>query len=335
MYIQYIQLFSSPLDKISRTATACAPYLVSQLPKRKFPLRFDLALLPSGSRGNRGSCNRRLLANKATPFLALDAAADADVLVEDEAPDDVDPALVAGELVVELAGDLVEPGQAGPGDGGEVVVLVVEADVVGEQVEGAVVRVRLGHGQAVGRVGLGRGHGGVDVVLGDEVAGERVQAAGEEGRQEEVQQGPASQRLEDCHVEGDLGGDVGGRDPGEGDAVDAHGPHGVEEDLEGAEEGLAEDGVEEEGLEGGGQVGVEAVDAEGLVVGEVVGAEGGAVGGADGQVGDDGEEPVREGGPEGEVVADLVDREEQVLVRRRAHHVREQPVRGREEGGVA
>jgi hypothetical protein len=59
--------------------------------------------------------------------------------------------------------------------------------------------------------------------------------------------------------------------PGEGHAVDGHGPEGVEEDLEGAEEGLAEDRVEEDGLEGGGEVRVEAVDAEGLVVGEVVG----------------------------------------------------------------
>jgi hypothetical protein len=59
--------------------------------------------------------------------------------------------------------------------------------------------------------------------------------------------------------------------PGEGHAVDGHGPEGVEEDLEGAEEGLAEDRVEEDGFEGGGEVGVEAVDAEGLVVGEVVG----------------------------------------------------------------
>lgn len=36
--------------------------------------------------------------------------------------------------------------------------------------------------------------------------------------------------------------------------------------MEGAEEGFAEDGVEEEGFEGGGEVGVEAVDAKGFVV---------------------------------------------------------------------
>lgn len=52
--------------------------------------------------------------------------------------------------------------------------------------------------------------------------------------------------------------------------VDEHGPDGVEEDLEGAEEGLAEEGVEEEGFDGGGEVGVEAGYTEGLVMCEMV-----------------------------------------------------------------
>jgi len=50
--------------------------------------------------------------------------------------------------------------------------------------------------------------------------------------------------------------------PREGYAVDRHGPYGVEEDLEGAEEGFAKDRVEENGFEGSRQVRVEAVDAE-------------------------------------------------------------------------
>lgn len=54
---------------------------------------------------------------------------------------------------------------------------------------------------------------------------------------------------------------------GERNLVDHHGPESVEEDLEGAEEGFAEDGVEEEGFKGGGEIGVEAVNAEGFVVG--------------------------------------------------------------------
>jgi hypothetical protein len=71
-------------------------------------------------------------------------------------------------------------------------------------------------------------------------------------------------------VEEQLGRDVEDLDVGDGELVDEHGPQGVEEDLEGGEEGFAEDGVEEDGFECGGDVGVQPVDAEGLVVGEVV-----------------------------------------------------------------
>lgn len=48
--------------------------------------------------------------------------------------------------------------------------------------------------------------------------------------------------------------------------VDEDGANGVEQNLEGAEEGFSEDGVKEDGFEGGGKVGVEAGDAEGFVV---------------------------------------------------------------------
>ncbi len=68
-------------------------------------------------------------------------------------------------------------------------------------------------------------------------------------------------------VEGELGGDVEEVDAREGELVNQHGTEGVEQDLEGAEEGFAEDGFEKDGFEGGGEVGVEAVDAEGFVVG--------------------------------------------------------------------
>ena len=240
-----------------------------------------------------------------------------------------------GQVGVELARDVVQLVQARPGDGGEVVVLVVQADVVRQEVEGPVVRVGLGDGDAVGRVGLRGRHRRVHVVLGDEVARQRVQAAREERGEQEVQHRLEPQGAQDRGVEGELRGHVQGGDPRERHLVDGHGPQGVEEDLEGAEEGLAENRVEEDGLEGRGQVRVQAVDAQGLVVRQVVGPEGGAVGDADGQVRDDGEEPVRRGRAEGEVVADLVDGEEEVLVGGCADDVRQEPEGGREEGRVA
>ncbi len=72
--------------------------------------------------------------------------------------------------------------------------------------------------------------------------------------------------MDEEEVEKDLSYNVEEVDVGQWELVDHHGAEGVEEDLEGAEEGLAEDGVEEEGFEGGGEVSVEPVDAKGFVV---------------------------------------------------------------------
>ena len=57
----------------------------------------------------------------------------------------------------------------------------------------------------------------------------------------------------------------------EWELVDHHGADGVEEDLEGAEKGLSKDGVEEESLERGWEVGVDAINAQGFMMGKVIG----------------------------------------------------------------
>ena len=205
-------------------------------------------------------------------------------------------------------------------------VLVMQPHVVGEQIQRAVIRERLWDRRVRLRKPLGsQGFAVEDVVLGDEVPGAGVQGAGEEGGQDQVDEGRGAAGGDEEVVEEELGGDVEQVQGGERQLVDEHGPQGVEEDLEGAEEGFAEEGVEEEGFERGGQVGVEAVDAEGFVVGEVIRlfwggrfspsfsigggsyrsggggthAECCAVGEPDGQVGEDGEEPVGGGGAEG------------------------------------
>lgn len=61
---------------------------------------------------------------------------------------------MAGQRLVELARDPVEDRQSGPRDGWEVMVLVVQADIVGEDVEGAVVGVCLWRGEGIERVRL-------------------------------------------------------------------------------------------------------------------------------------------------------------------------------------
>lgn len=96
--------------------------------------------------------------------------------------------------------------QSGPGDSREIVVLVVQAYVVGENIERAVVGIGLRRGQVRKGVGgfslgsglglqvlqLGQGLGAAgfhvreEVVLGDEVACAGVQGSGEEGAGDQV-----------------------------------------------------------------------------------------------------------------------------------------------------
>lgn len=64
--------------------------------------------------------------------------------------------------------------------------LVVQADVVGEPVERAVVGKGLRDRNLILGVALCRGDGFVYVVLCDEVGCERVQAAGEERREKQI-----------------------------------------------------------------------------------------------------------------------------------------------------
>lgn len=195
-------------------------------------------------------------------------------------------------------------------------VLIVQPHVPGEEVQRAVVRVRLRHRGVEFRARITRLGGQVlkDVVLCDEVSSQGMQTARQETGEDEVEECVSAGVFDEADVEGNLHYDVEEVDLCQRDLVDHHWAEGVEEDLEGAEECFAEDGVEEDGFEGGRHVGVEAVNAEGLVVSEVVRAEGGGVGDADGDVGEDGEEAVGEGGAEGEVVAYFVDGEEAVLV---------------------
>lgn len=226
--------------------------------------RLNLVLFPVGN-----LC--RFPTNHPPPALPLNPTPNAHALVKDEPPEHIRPAPVVRQIAVELPRHLVQHRQPRPRHGREVVVLVVITDIVREHVERAVVAEGLGDGDAASRVARLGAHGLVDVVLGDEVAGQRVQGAGEGGGQQEVEQGVCPDVGDEDVVEGELDSDVDEVDAREGDGHDGHGADGVEEDLEGAEEGLAEDGVEEEGLEGGGEVRVEAVYAEGLVVGKMVG----------------------------------------------------------------
>ena len=107
-------------------------------------------------------------------------------------------------------------------------------------------------------------------MFGDEVTSAGVETSSQEAAEYEIPEGFGAGELHESNIEGHLCDDVEEVETGERQLVDEHGSDGVEEDLEGAEEGFAEDGGEEDGFEGGWDVGVEAVDAEGFVMGQVV-----------------------------------------------------------------
>lgn len=111
---------------------------------------------------------------------------------------------MAGKRLVELGRDVVELEKARPRDGWEVVVLVVQAHVVREEVQGAVVGVCLRWhegGQRRRRIVVLLGMGllalllygfraaigfGEEIVLRDEVTGARVEGAREERAEDQV-----------------------------------------------------------------------------------------------------------------------------------------------------
>lgn len=214
---------------------------------------------------------RNLSAHLASAILSLDAAGHAHVGIQDESPQHIDPAVVSRQRRIELVRNRPQLRQPCPRHGGEVVVLIVVAHVVCEYVQRAVVAVCLGDRHAIVRVLGLRGDGLVDVVLGNEVACSRVQATGEEGRKEEVEKRlPGIGDFNEDSVEDELNGEVDEMHPGEGHLENTHGPDGVEEDLEGAKEGFAKDRIKDNCFEGGGEIGVQAINAQGLVMRKVV-----------------------------------------------------------------
>lgn len=127
--------------------------------------------------------------NFSSAFLALDSAPHADFLVHDKLPDDTNPATVVGQILVEFLGDFVDLPESGPRNSREVVVLIVQPNVVGQEIERSVVGEGLGDRDTLFGVArlLVLKRGTVkDVVLGDKVTSHRMQRSGQETAQDEV-----------------------------------------------------------------------------------------------------------------------------------------------------
>lgn len=117
--------------------------------------------------------------------------------------------------------------------------LVMQAHVIRQHVQRTVVRERLGHGRVGQRIFGACRQFLEGVVLGYEMACAGVEGARKEGGEDKVVDGVSRAGLDEDGVEEDLYEDVDKVDGGEGDGVDEYWSDGVEEDLEGAEEGFA------------------------------------------------------------------------------------------------
>jgi len=85
----------------------------------------------------------RLLGHLAVRLGPLCPVVDADPRVCEEFPQDEHPGGVEGQVIIELGGHGLESGEPGPGDLGEVVVLVVVPNIEAEDVHEPIIGVRL------------------------------------------------------------------------------------------------------------------------------------------------------------------------------------------------
>ena len=106
---------------IEQSTKVCGIQLYSSLPS-------DIQRLLGMSR------NLSARTNFPATLLPLHTAPKTDLLVQNELPNHLHPAVVAGQIAVKLVRNLVQLPQPGPRHGREVMVLVVQADVVREQV---------------------------------------------------------------------------------------------------------------------------------------------------------------------------------------------------------
>lgn len=141
-------------------------------------LGLDFRLLPLGA-----------TADQTATLLSLDATAHTDVVVPDESPDSISPALVVRQRLIKLLGNFIQGMKPCPRDSGEIVVLVVISDIVGKEVERTIVGEGLRKRDLVVRIALSGGNGLIYVMLGDEMASQGVQAASQEGGEQQVEKG--------------------------------------------------------------------------------------------------------------------------------------------------
>lgn len=189
-------------------------------------------------------------------------------------------------------------GESASWNAGEVMVLVVVANVKGEQVQRTVVRIRLVAFEE-------------HVVLGDEVSGDGVQAHAQQGSSKHVHNRLGPQSPVQQHVKGHLKDDVGYLQLTNGLGIDAERSDSVEKWLQDYPDELAEACAEEPSLQLGGNIHIHSISAQVAMMVQVIALERCRIGEADGQVGKHGKVAVPHGlvVSKSRVVGDLVNGE--------------------------
>lgn len=129
---------------------------------------------------------------------------------------------------------------------------IVQAHIVGQEIERAVVGKSLGDGNQTGGIPCRLGLFLENVVLCDEMAGARVERAREKRAENEV-----LERIKSCvsykrNVKDDLNKYIPEVNSREWQLVHHYRPNGIEEDLKSAKKGFSQDRVQKEGFESSG-----------------------------------------------------------------------------------
>lgn len=119
-------------------------------------------------------------ANLPPTLLPLNSTRQPHLRIPYELPNDANPALMLRQISIELLSHLMQRRQSRPGHSREVMVLIMQAHIIRQRVQGAIIRIRLRDRDIRGGIARPSRLLLEDVVLGDEMACAGMERAGEE-----------------------------------------------------------------------------------------------------------------------------------------------------------
>lgn len=163
-----------------------------------------------------------LSADLSSTLLSLDPTPKTHLFVQDKLPDDVAPALVVRQWLIVFLGNLVERWKPRPRNGREIVVFVVQAHVISQQVEWPVVRECLWDGSELRVCVCVDSLALEDVMFCNEMRGTRMERSCQERAHNQIPQGIGPSKFDQGVIEAQLCNDVEGMDSCERELVYEH-----------------------------------------------------------------------------------------------------------------